>query len=147
MGCMSIRKSITTKLITFVSIFFISSCITIQSVEEVERGTVNNLSKRQKLLVSAALDACDLSYNDTLTFKSKEFNNDCSGLINGIFWAAGVDLLKETSSETGNGVKRIHSLLKKKGLLHKNKLPNEGDLIFWSNTYGSWGTTPSPILA
>lgn len=134
---MSIRKSTATKLQLLILLLMFTSCVSIT-----ESSANNEISKTQQILVQAALDACNMGYPSTLKFNSKKFNNDCSGLIYGIFWTAGIDLIALTAKEKGNGVKRIHSILDKNHLIHKEKLPNPGDLVFWSNTYGSWGNNP-----
>lgn len=102
----------------------------------------NRLDSKQEIIVNAALNACKMQYSNTLSFSGKKFNNDCSGLIYGIFWEAKIDLVNKIANEKGNGVKRIYSVLSKKNLIHKSKIPNPGDLIFWDNTYGEWGSMP-----
>lgn len=149
---MNIKRSITTKLtLLILSTVFFSSCVSYQMMMEDKPSEsklptkdiqTKELSKRQSLVVQAALDACNKSYTEKLNFDNKSFTNDCSGLIYGIYWSAGIDLISAISSESGNGVKRIHSLLDKKNLIHKKKIPEPGDLIFWSNTYGTWGGNP-----
>lgn len=126
-----------------------SSCVSIKSINETNSSKkttrpINNISysEKQNKIVEAALEACNMKYANTLAFDNKSFTNDCSGLIYGIYWSAGVDLISEISSETGNGVRRLNKVMDKKNLLHTKKLPNPGDLIFWNNTYGSWGKNP-----
>ncbi len=138
---MNTRKSITLKL--FISLFFalsLTSCVSMisESVMTVSEG----ITRKQEAIITAALKACKMNYSDKLTFDNREFYNDCSGLIYGIFWESGIDLVSVISKESGNGVKRLYSSMSKKNLIHTNKLPNPGDLIFWNNTYGSWGKKP-----
>lgn len=132
----SIKKYI---VISVVLISF--SCIT-YTPDPDYNARINNVNNKQDIIVNAALKACNMKYTDTFIFSGKNFNNDCSGLIYGIFWEAEIDLLNIIINEKGNGVKRIHSILSKKNLIHKNKIPNPGDLIFWDNTYGDWGNNP-----
>lgn len=132
------------------------SCVTITPADEYERvhgieeSLTNNKKQKSKKIrntaqskiVEAALKSCDMAYVEKLNFSGKKFNNDCSGLIYGIFWEADIDLVSYIVDEKGNGVRRLYSALKKKGLIHKEKHPKPGDLIFWDNTYGQWGSNP-----
>lgn len=124
----------------------LSSCTTFSSYNSTRRNnsqnTSNNALSIQDLIVEKALQATQMSYNNTLLFNGKQFNNDCSGFVNGVFWSVNIDLIQASSGETGNGVKRLHQLLDKNNLLHKKKLPNPGDLVFWNNTYGKWKKNP-----
>lgn len=151
---MNTRKYLITRLIlaleTLLTLGLFLSCVSVSEANENEFGLFKSpteskgseLTKTQQILVKSAIDALNIGYNDSLKFKNKSFSNDCSGLIYGIFWSANIDLISAISSERGNGVKRIHSLMNKKKLLHKKKLPNPGDLVFWSDSYGSWGNNP-----
>ena len=144
---MNTRKYTVTKIpFIAVIVLFAASCVSFSESNKVSGDNYSpiqhGLTSTQLKLISSAMDSLEKPYSQTLKFGSKTFNNDCSGLIYGIFWEAGVDLIAETSRETGNGVKRVHSYLDKKGLIHMKKLPNPGDLVFWSNTYGKWGKNP-----
>ena len=145
---MNIRNYITIKKL-YVLLFSMTlmSCVSTGnnlsvSFKSDSPSTGQNLTKTQQILIDSALEACNMGYPATLKFNNRSFSNDCSGLIYGIFWSGGIDLISAISSEKGNGVKRIHSLLDTKKLIHKNKKPNPGDLVFWSNTYGTWGKNP-----
>ncbi|MGL1893779.1 MAG: C40 family peptidase [Spirochaetaceae bacterium] len=154
---MNIKSYTVTKLLSLtVLVFLMASCMSIQMIKESSTHTdesntdtirsnpviTNNLKGKQQKVVEAALESINFNYNDTLLFHDKKFSNDCSGLIYGIFWSAGIDLLAEISTESGNGVRRLYTVMSKKNLLHTRKVPNPGDLIFWNNTYGSWGNNP-----
>lgn len=146
MQYMNIRKYITTKGVIILAISLaLSSCISIKEYTDGELATYrpnSELTKTQRIIVESALEACSKSYNKTLIFSGRQFNNDCSGLIYGIFWTANIDLLSAISSESGNGVMRLYRYMDKKKLIHTEKLPQPGDLIFWNNTYGTWGRKP-----
>lgn len=131
---MNIRKFTANKsLLLSIILLILTSCSTVNYTE---------LSVTQEKIVSAALQSCSKEYSETLDFNGKKFRNDCSGLIYGIFWSSGIDLQSEILNERGNGVRRLHSVMKKRGLIHKRRYPSPGDLIFWSNTYGTWGSKP-----
>lgn len=138
----NIKKFIVT---SFVLLSF--SCITITPAAEYEREHNIEKSKpkvtkneNQNKLVNAALRAVAMEYSGTLKFSGRSFSNDCSGLIYGIFWEADIDIISHIIDEKGNGVKRLYTALNKKGLIHRNKYPEPGDLVFWDNTYGTWGS-------
>lgn len=104
--------------------------------------TKSDITNKQQIIVAKALQSTQMSYNNSLIFDGKKFTNDCSGLIYGIFWSANIDLIRATSEERGNGVKRLYQYLENKNLIHRKKLPNPGDLVFWNNTYGNWKRNP-----
>lgn len=104
--------------------------------------TKSELTNKQQIIVAKALQSTQMSYNNSLLFDGKKFTNDCSGLIYGIFWSANIDLISATSKERGNGVKRLYQYLENQNLIHRKKLPNPGDLVFWNNTYGNWKQNP-----
>ena len=72
---------------------------------------------------------------DVLTVKGKTFPYDCTGLVRAAYWYAGIDLTKDFSKYTGNGVTRIYRTLESDGLLYTPEVPAPGDIIFWDNTY------------
>lgn len=155
---MNIKRFLTNKLLLVIATLLFTSCVSIfepqESISVKMRDTTPNDStelpqdrntdtnSKQDKIVQAALDATKLGYPNTLKINNRSFNNDCSGLIYGIFWSAEIDLLTEISKESGNGVKRLYKVMERNNLLHWNKLPQPGDLVFWSNTYGSWGNNP-----
>lgn len=137
---MNIGKSIITKCITYVMLtLFLNSCTSTYAFNYDE---TSDLTQSQQKIVQAALYSTELGYGRSLKFKDKSFSNDCSGLIYGIFYASDIDLQSKIIKETGNGVTRLYKVMDKQELIHKRMLPSPGDLIFWSNTYGKWGTKP-----
>ena len=150
---MNTKKYTKTKcLFLFLIILFFNSCISLPLKRSADQPKNNDtspqekvlgkLNNRQSTIVSAALDSCNMDYTNSLIFNNRVFSNDCSGLIYGIFWSVGIDLISEISKESGNGVKRLFAVMEKNNLLHYNKYPEPGDLIFWNNTYGTWGKNP-----
>lgn len=80
---------------------------------------------------------------DALIVKGKTFPNDCTGVVRAAYWYAGIDLAKDFSKYTGNGVTRIYRTLEDRNLLYLTDRPLPGDIIFWDNTYdrnedGEW---------
>ena len=102
------------------------------------RESVTN-PKRLRVVEGARL----LLGKRALIVKGKTFPNDCTGLVRAAYWYAGVDLAKDFSKYTGNGVRRIYRTLETRNLLYVTDLPLPGDIIFWDNTYdrnedGEW---------
>jgi cell wall-associated NlpC family hydrolase len=59
---------------------------------------------------------------------------DCSGYVRGLYARAGVDLFSE-GLPADNGVRAIVRWIERHGLLHREKLPAPGDLVFFDNSY------------
>jgi cell wall-associated NlpC family hydrolase len=70
-----------------------------------------------------------------LVVGTKRFNYDCSGTILAIYYDAGIDLLPEFNTQSGNGVRRLYGIAAEHRLVYEPKLPQAGDVIFWDNTY------------
>jgi cell wall-associated NlpC family hydrolase len=71
----------------------------------------------------------------SLRVNGKSFDLDCSGTVRAIYWYAGIDLARDFSRYSGNGVARLFSSLDAKQLLYNTRSPLSGDLVFWDNTY------------
>jgi hypothetical protein len=74
-----------------------------------------------------------------LLVRGKRFTMDCTGVVLAIYWYAGIDLARDFSKFSGNGVSRIYKTLKKDNLLYSTTTPLVGDIIFWDNTYSEDG--------
>lgn len=70
-----------------------------------------------------------------IAYLGRRFPYDCSGLIMGIYYYAGIDLQKMMKSYRGNAVSMMHQALSAKGLILEDGPPEPGDIIFWDNTY------------
>jgi hypothetical protein len=70
-----------------------------------------------------------------LVIRGKRFTMDCTGVVLGIYWYAGIDLARDFNKFNGNGVTRIYKTLERDNLLYSNDYPLPGDIIFWDNTY------------
>ncbi len=142
--------------LVFLLFFVLSGCATVTGVEEGNRAGVSgygkslasgdlpvarghkpvyrHLSYRQKKLVEGAYKL--LGYRGRkIVIRGKRFNFDCSGTILAIYYYAGIDLTREFSRYTGNGVLRLYKILYYAKLLYLTRTPRPGDLIFWDNTY------------
>jgi cell wall-associated NlpC family hydrolase len=79
--------------------------------------------------------AYSLLGKNRLAVGGKKFRLDCTGLVQAIYWGAGIDLESPLAAYTGNGVARLYSFLDDRGFVTKGNDPLPGDLIFWDNTY------------
>ena len=70
-----------------------------------------------------------------LVVRGRRFNMDCTGVVLAIYWYAGIDLARDFSRFSGNGVSRIYATLERENLLYSTTMPLVGDIIFWDNTY------------
>ncbi len=74
-------------------------------------------------------------YGEYVEINGKNFMLDCVGTVSAIYYSVGLDIRKYFNNYQGGGVTRLFKTLKEKNVLHKNKLPEVGDLIFWDNTW------------
>jgi len=101
----------------------------------------SSVTEPKRLLVVEG--ALSLIGKNAIVVKGKTFPNDCTGVVRAAYWYAGIDLAKDFSKYTGNGVTRIYKTLKAKNLLYITNTPVPGDIIFWDNSYdrnedGEW---------
>ncbi len=105
------------------------------------RRTRTEVNEPKRLLVVEG--ALSLLGKNSININGKTFPNDCTGVVRGAYWYAGIDLARDFSKYTGNGVRRIYLTLEADGLLYLTEMPLPGDIIFWDNTYdrnedGAW---------
>ena len=91
-----------------------------------------SISKLQNKLIEGAYKLVGVR---NIIVRGRHFNFDCTGTVLAIYYYAGIDLTKEFSRYTGNGVLRLYKIMKAHNLLYMTKHPSSGDLIFWDNTY------------
>jgi cell wall-associated NlpC family hydrolase len=70
-----------------------------------------------------------------LVVKGREFRIDCTGVVQAIYWGAGIDLVEPLRNYSGNGVARLYAYLEEMEFLKGGSDPLPGDLIFWDDTY------------
>lgn len=85
-------------------------------------------------------NALDILGADELIIEGKRFRIDCTGVVQGIYHGAGIDLVTPLGAYSGNGVVRLYSYLDDEGLLSNGREPQPGDLVFWDNTYDKNGS-------
>ncbi len=99
------------------------------------------LTPLQKKLVEGAYNLVGIK--DRIVVRGRRFNFDCTGTVLAIYYYAGIDLSRDFSRYTGNGVLRLYKMLYNRKLIYLTNYPVPGDLIFWDNTYdrngdGKW---------
>ena len=68
--------------------------------------------------------------------RGKRFSFDCSGLTRAIYYSHGVDLYAGVKAQKGaNGVRLIHRYVQDRGRFRDGRLPQQGDLVFFDNTW------------
>jgi CHAP domain len=92
----------------------------------------DSLSGVQRRLLYGAQEVLE---TQRLSVNGEKYRADCTGTIQAIYAFAGIDLRTPMESYSGNGVTRLNSYLKEKGLLYSTRTPSPGDLVFWDNTY------------
>jgi len=100
--------------------------------EDPSYSSAEEIGKTQEKLVEGAYSILG---KKSLIIRGKQFNLDCTGVVLAVYYYAGIDLAKDFSHYTGNGVNRLYSYLESKGLLYHTFFPQPGDIIFWDNTY------------
>ena len=77
--------------------------------------------------------------NARVTVNGRAFILDCIGTVSAVFWDSNIDLQKDFSEFSGNGVSRLHQSLARQGVLHADLYPRPGDVVFWNNTWDANG--------
>ena len=101
--------------------------------------TFSDLSKplspgEQKFLLSAD-SLLGRPPGSKVTVNGRVFTLDCIGTVCAVYYGVDFDLTKDFSRYPGNGVKRLHASLGERGVLHRDKYPRTGDVVFWDNTW------------
>ena len=91
-------------------------------------------SEEQKLLVSVE-NLMGKPPGSKVTVNGRTFTLDCIGTVCAVYYQLSLDLTKDFSRYPGNGVKRLYASLKEKNVLHRDRYPRPGDIVFWDNTW------------
>ena len=66
----------------------------------------------------------------------RSYRRDCSGFVMAVLASAGLPIDELLSKPAGqSGVADIFNMAEERGLIHKHKVPDIGDLVFFENTY------------
>ena len=103
--------------------------------EQVYNKTDNKTDDKQRIVVSKARELIGKKINEAVYVNNQIFKLDCIGTVQAIYYAAGLDIGKDFSKYTGNGVSRVYNSLKSNNGLYEDNYPEIGDIIFWDNTW------------
>ena len=125
-------------LLTLILLFFLSGCTTLALYDPAAGDTIRaaaadgSLNEVQRRLLYGAQQVLG---TQRLSVNGLKYPADCTGTIQAIYAFAGIDLRTPMAGYSGNGVTRLNSYLKERGLLYSTSLPSPGDLVFWDDTY------------
>jgi hypothetical protein len=134
----ALRFGIPSLLILLSLLSLLSGCTTLSLYDpaagETIRAAAENdaLNEVQRKLLYGAEHVLG---TQRLSVNGRNYPADCTGTIQAIYAFADIDLRSPMAGYSGNGVTRLNSYLKDKGLLYSTQLPSPGDLVFWDNTY------------
>jgi hypothetical protein len=77
--------------------------------------------------------------NARVVVNGKQFVLDCIGTVSAISYRMSIDVTKEFTRYTGNGVNRLYMTLKDRKVLHGDAYPRTGDVVIWDNTWDASG--------
>jgi hypothetical protein len=86
-------------------------------------------------VLASAKTLIGMKPNAKVTVNGKPFVLDCIGTVSAIYYRLSLDVTKDFSLYTGNGVNRLYMTLKERNALHTDKYPRPGDVIIWDNTW------------
>ena len=93
----------------------------------VKKAPVKAKHRKQEKGLAVAESAASLIGQKTLVVSGSSYRFDCSGMVAAAYNKAGIGLSGNTSS--------MYALAKKKEVLHTNKTPDVGDMVFFDNTW------------
>ncbi len=73
--------------------------------------------------------------NAKVLVNGKRFVLDCIGTVSAIYYKLWLDLTKDFALYPGNGVNRLYRTLEAQRVLHGDRYPRPGDIVFWDNTW------------
>jgi hypothetical protein len=90
-------------------------------------------------IVDSSKQLVGMAPNAKVLVKGKQFTLDCIGTVCAIYYRLDIDLAKDFGKYPGNGVNRLYMSLKDRGVIHYDRYPRTGDIIFWDNTWDANG--------
>lgn len=83
----------------------------------------------------------------TIEVNGRRIAYDCAGVTRAIFLEHGIDLYSGSNDAKANGVRLIHTHMKRHGRFHRGPAVHPGDLVFFDNTwdYNGDGQVNDPL--
>jgi len=97
------------------------------------------LDDREKAVIASAETFLGQKPNAIVSVKGKKFMLDCIGTVSAIYYGVGVDVQIDFRRYSGDGVSRLYQSLRALNVLHRDRYPRPGDIIFWDNTWDANG--------
>jgi hypothetical protein len=97
------------------------------------------LSREEAAVLASAETLIGRAPESRVTVNGRTFVLDCIGTVSAIFYGVNIDIQKDFPRYSGNGVSRLYQSLQARGVLHTDRTPRPGDVIFWDNTWDSNG--------
>ena len=95
--------------------------------------------ERELQVLGSAKKLLGIKYGAKGAVNGRQFTFDCSGTVCAIYYRLGIDLAKDFARYPGNASNRLYLSLKDRGVIHYDRYPRIGDIIFWDNTYDANG--------
>jgi hypothetical protein len=97
------------------------------------------LDPDERAVVASAGTLIGMAPESRVVVNGRAFVLDCIGTVSAIFWGMDVDVQKDFRLYRGDGVSRLYQSLKARDVLHRDRFPRPGDVIFWDNTWDANG--------
>jgi hypothetical protein len=97
------------------------------------------LSREETAVLASAKTLIGRAPESRVTVNGRVFVLDCIGTVSAIFYGVNVDIQRDFPRYSGNGVSRLYQSLDARGVVHKDRTPRPGDVIFWDNTWDANG--------
>ena len=96
-------------------------------------------TEEEGAVIASADTLIGMAPESRVVVNGRTFVLDCIGTVSAIFWGVNIDVKKDFSRYSGDGVSRLYRSLKARDALHRDLLPRPGDVIFWDNTWDANG--------
>lgn len=135
------------QLLVFVCCCVMSGCASVSQIPSVDSpglyrqpGLTRKVPDSEELrIIESARFLVGQELNARVSINGKAFILDCIGTVSAVFWDSNIDLQKDFPEFSGNGVSRLHQSLARQGVLHADRYPRPGDVVFWDNTWDANG--------
>ncbi len=97
------------------------------------------LSPDEKAVIASADTLIGMAPESRVVVNGRAFILDCIGTVSAIFYGMDIDVQKDFRRYRGDGVSRLYQSLAARDVLHLDRAPRPGDVIFWDNTWDANG--------